>query len=411
MAHKIKRLTTVGVRALTKPGMYADGAGLYLQINPTGAKSWAFLFQWRGSRKQMGLGSLKVCNLAEARAAADVARRAVANGVNPIEDRGDLPVVSRTFGTVADQLLDALRPEWKNAKHVYQWEQSLKVDAAPLRALDVDAVSTEDVLAVLKPIWAVKPETASRTRGRIERVLDAAKAKGWRTGENPARWKGHLALLLPKRQKLYKGHHPAMPFDEVSDFIGQLRARPAPAARALELLILTASRTGEIIGAERSEFDLAKRVWTVPAARMKGKVEHRVALSDAAVRVVRAALTEGDEFARLNPQVETRWIFPDPTGVKPMSNMAMMMLLRRMGHDTVSVHGFRSTFRDWAGERTNFAREVVEAALAHQVGNEVERAYRRGDALEKRLKLMAAWDSFLTKRPNIASPEQTLNAA
>lgn len=259
----------------------------------------------------------------------------------------------------------------------------------------MDAVTTEDVLAVLKPIWAVKPETASRTRGRIERVLDAAKAKGLRTSENPARWKGHLALLLPKRQKLYKGHHPAMPFEEVADFISQLRARPAPAARALELLILTASRTGEVIRAERSEFDLAKRVWTVPAGRMKGKVEHRVPLSDAAVEVVKTALADGDEFAKLNPQAETRWVFPGPTGAKPMSNMAMMMLLRRMGHDAVSVHGFRSTFRDWAGECTNFAREVVEAALAHQIGNEVERAYRRGDALEKRRKLMDAWSRYV----------------
>ncbi|MFZ4165209.1 tyrosine-type recombinase/integrase [Brevundimonas sp. NPDC058933] len=407
MAHQIKRLTAVAVRAHSAPGLYADGAGLYLQINKTGAKSWAFIFQWRGARKQMGLGSLKVRSLAEAREAADAARKLVADGINPIEERGDTRTTDRTFGALADQLLDALRPEWKNAKHVYQWEQSLKVDAAPLRSLDVDAVTTEDVLAVLKPIWAVKPETASRTRGRIERVLDAAKAKGLRTAENPARWKGHLALLLPKRQKLYKGHHPALPFDEVSEFIGQLRARPAPAARALDLLILTASRTGEIVGAERSEFDLVKKIWTVPAERMKGKVEHRVPLTDAAVKIVRAAWAEGDEFAKLNPQAPTRWLFTDPTGMKPMSNMAMLMLLRRMGHDDISVHGFRSTFRDWAGECTNFAREVVEAALAHQVGNEVERAYRRGDALEKRRKLMDAWASYIESARTLVTLDTT----
>jgi len=394
MAHQIKRLTAVAVRAHSAPGLYADGAGLYLQINKTGAKSWTFIFQWRGARKQMGLGSLKVRSLAEAREAADAARKLVAGGINPIEERGDTRTTDRTFGALADQLLEALRPEWKNAKHVYQWERSLKVDAVPLRALDVDAIATEDVLAVLKPIWAVKPETASRTRGRIERVLDAAKAKGLRTGENPARWKGHLALLLPKRPKLYKGHHPAMPFDMVADFMRDLRTRPAAAARALELLILTASRTGEIVGAERSEFDLSKKVWTVPAERMKGKVEHRVPLTEGAVKIVQAAMTEGDVLAKLNPQVPTRWLFTRPDGMKPMSNMAMIMLLRRMGHESYSVHGFRSTFRDWAGECTNFPREVVEAALAHQVGNEVERAYRRGDALEKRRKLMDAWSGY-----------------
>ncbi len=397
MAHQINRLSTVGVRNLSKPGLHADGGGLYLQINPTGAKSWAFVFQWRGSRKQMGLGALRVCSLAEAREAADAARRLVAKGVNPIEERARTPEGGRTFGDVADQLIEALKPEWKNAKHVYQWEQSLKVDAAPLRALDVSAVTTEDILDVLKPIWTVKPETAARTRGRIERVLDAAKAKGLRVGENPARWKGHLVLLLPKRQKLYVGHHPAMPFDEVAPFFTELAARPAPAARALELLILTASRTSEVTGARRQEFDLDKGVWTVPAGRMKGKVEHRVALSNKARDAVRAALDDADEFAKVNPGADADWLFPDPTGVKPMSNMAMLMLLRRMGHDAYSVHGFRSTFRDWAGECTNFAREVVEAALAHQIGNEVERAYRRGDALEKRRKLMEAWAGYCTR--------------
>lgn len=394
MAHQINRLSTVGVRALSKPGLYADGGGLYLQINPTGAKSWAFIFQWRGSRKQMGLGALRVCSLSEAREAADAARRLVAKGINPIEERARSTEGGRTFGEVADQLIEALKPEWKNAKHIYQWEQSLKVDAASLRPLDVAAVTTEDILDVLKPIWTVKPETAARTRGRIERVLDAAKAKGLRAGENPARWKGHLVMLLPKRQKLYVGHHPAMPFDEVSAFFAELAARPAPAARALELLILTASRTSEVTGARRQEFNLAKGIWTIPAGRMKGKVEHRVALSAKAVAAARSALAEADEFAKVNPDADADWLFPDPTGTKAMSNMAMLMLLRRMGHDDYSVHGFRSTFRDWAGECTNFAREVVEAALAHQVGNEVERAYRRGDALEKRRKLMEAWAGF-----------------
>jgi integrase len=386
MARQINRLTPRRVAALQTSGLHADGGGLYLQIGPTGAKSWSFVFQWRSKRKQMGLGALLTTTLAEARQEADAARRAVARGINPIDARRLAHVGGNTFGAVADDLIKSIQTEWKNEKHRYQWTQSLEVDAAALRPLDVNRITTDDVLAVLRPIWTTKPETASRTRGRIERVLDAAKAKGLRTGDNPARWKGHLAVLLPKRQKLTRGHHPAMPFTEICDFVTLLSARPALAAQALELTILTACRTGEVIGAKTSEFDLAKALWVIPADRMKAKAEHRVPLNAAALALVKQLIADQEELGAMS-----EYLFADGSGQKPISNMAMNMLLRRMGQRTYTVHGFRSTFRDWAGECTDHPREVIEAALAHTVGSEVERAYRRGDALDKRRLLMADW--------------------
>lgn len=334
----------------------------------------------------MGLGGLLTTTLGEARQEADTARRSVAKGINPIEARRRARVSGITFGDVADDLVRSIQSEWKNEKHRYQWSQSLEVDAASLRQLDVDKITTDDVLDVLRPIWDTKPETASRCRGRIERVLDAAKAKGLRTGDNPARWKGHLAVLLAKRQKLTRGHHPAMPFDKVADFMALLNARPALAARALELTILTACRTGEVIGARIPEFDMAKALWIIPAERMKGKADHRVPLTGPALALVKRLIAEHTESG-----VESDYLFADGSGEKPISNMAMNMLLRRMGELTYTVHGFRSTFRDWAGETTDHPREIIESALAHVVGSEVERAYRRGDALEKRRSLMADW--------------------
>jgi integrase len=386
MARQINRLTPRGVTALQTPGLHADGGGLYLQVGPTGAKSWSFVFQWRGKRRQMGLGSLLTTTLAEARQEADAARRAVARGINPIDARRLARVGGNTFGDVADDLIKSVQSEWKNDKHRYQWTQSLEVDAAALRPLDVDKITTDDVLDVLRPIWTTKPETASRTRGRIERVLDAARVKGLRTGDNPARWKGHLSVLLPKRQKLTRGHHPAMPFTEIPDFMTLLAARPALAARALELTILTACRTGEVIGAKASEFDMAKALWVVPPERMKAKAEHRVPLNAPALALVKQLIAEQEEL-----DANSEYLFADGSGQKPISNMAMNMLLRRMGQLSYTVHGFRSTFRDWAGECTDHPREVIEAALAHTVGSEVERAYRRGDALGKRRVLMADW--------------------
>lgn len=401
MARTVNRLSPRFVQTVKVPGRHADGAGLYLQVDkPTvtepdraGAKRWVFVFQWAGARKEMGLGGLNARGLADARLAAAAARKLVGEGKNPIEERkAEQEPDGDTFGEVADDLLASLEPEWTNEKHRGQWKTSLEVYAKPIRAKAAGAVTTDDVLEILKPIWSTIPETASRTRGRIERVLDAARAKGkiaspW---ENPARWKGHLALLLPKRRKLTRGHHPAMPFAAAPAFLADLRDRPATAARALELTILTAARTSETLLARWKEFDLDAAIWTVPAERMKMRVEHRVALSKPAVALLRQMHAEPG--ALIGPD---DYVFPGGVKGKPLSNMAMDMLLRRMGQEAYSVHGFRSTFRDWAGETTNFPRDLAEAALAHKVGDEVELAYRRGDALEKRRKLMEAWAGFL----------------
>jgi integrase len=279
--------------------------------------------------------------------------------------------------------------EWKNAKHKAQWEMTLREYAKPLRDMSVDAIRTEDVLKVLKPIWTEKPETASRTRGRIERVLNAAKALGHVSGENPAAWRGNLKNLLPAPRKLARGHHAAMPFTEVPAFVQRLQDRPAIASLALEWTILTAARSNETLGATWGEIDLPARVWTVPAKRMKSGRAHRVPLSARAMELLEeASLVRFDEKPG-------SYLFPGQKRGKPISVMGMAMLLRRMGVDT-TVHGFRSAFRDWVGEETSFPREVAEAALAHAIGDETEAAYRRGDALEKRRKLMEGWAKYCT---------------
>jgi integrase len=272
---------------------------------------------------------------------------------------------------------------WRNAKHRSQWTMTLTVYCGPLRSKPVAEVGIEDVLTVLQPLWTAKPETASRLRGRIERVLDFARARGQRSGENPARWRGHLDALLPKRAKLTRGHHKAMPFDDVPAFMSSLRERDGVAPLALEFAILTAARSGEVLGARWDEINLDAGLWTVPAARMKGSRAHRVPLSERAVEILRQM-----EQARIS-----EFVFPGLKHNRPLSGMALEMVLRRMKVD-VTVHGFRSAFRDWAGERTTFPREIAEAALAHLVGDAVERAYRRGDALEKRRRLMDAWARF-----------------
>lgn len=389
MARPTNRLPARKVQTIREPGRHADGRGLYLQVDASGARRWVFVFQWQGRRKEMGLGGFGDVGLAEAREAVDAARKLVRAGINPIEERRADRVRGKTFGEVADALMASMAADWSNEKHRSQWETSLERHAAPIRNKPVRTVTTDDVLAILKPIWTTIPETASRTRGRIERVLDAAAAQGHRSGENPARWKGHLAHLLPKRQKLTRGHHPALPFDQTASFMEDLRARPAMAAKALEFAILTAARTGEVLGARWEEIDFKALVWTVPPERMKGRKEHRVPLSSPAVKVL-TALREapGAKIAK------TDLVFPGARDDEPLSNMALSMLLRRMGYNTITVHGFRSTFREWAGEATAFPREVAEAALAHQIGNEVERAYRRGDALQKRRKLMDAWAGY-----------------
>ena len=276
------RLTARKVET-AKPGKYSDGGNLYLIVSPTGARKWVLRFTWRGRAKEMGLGSPATVSLADAREKAASARRKIAQGLNPIDERKRTSGVP-TFGEMADQVREALSAGFRNEKHKAQWKSTLATYAAPLRDKPVDTITTDDVLAVLKPIWTTKPETASRVRGRIEKVLDAAKAKGFRDGENPARWRGHLDHLLPRPSKLARGHHAAMPYDEVAAFVAELREREAIAALALELCILTAARSGEILGMRWDEIDLDKKIWTVPAHRMKAGREHRVPLSQRAAR-------------------------------------------------------------------------------------------------------------------------------
>jgi integrase len=370
-----------------KPGKYSDGGNLYLIVSETGARKWVLRFTWRGRAKEMGLGSAANVPLADAREKAASACRQIAQGLNPIEERkrdGGIP----TFGEMADDVRETLSAGFRNEKHRAQWKSTLETYAAPLRAKPVDTIATDDVLAILKPIWTTKAETASRIRGRIEKVLDAAKAKGHRDGENPARWRGHLDHLLPRPSKLTRGHHAAMPYERVAAFVAQLRERQATAALALEFCILTAARSGEVLGARWSEIDMDKKVWTVPATRMKAGREHRVPLSGRALAVVEqlAEAKQGD------------FVFAGQSRGKPLSNMAMDMVLRRMKVENVTVHGFRSSFRDWAGNVSSFPREVVETALAHVIGDKAEQAYRRSDALEKRRKLMEAWAQYCEPR-------------
>ena len=379
MARKINRLNARAAATIVKHGRHADGGGLYLSISSNGGRRWVFLFRWHGKPTEIGLGSARDVTLARARELAAQARARLAEGISPKDARR--PSGGSTFGECADRVIEAMRPSWRNSKHAGQWEMTLKEYAAPLRRLPVNAVTTQDVLSVLKPLWNEKPETASRLRGRIERVLDAAKAQGLRTGENPARWRGHLDQLLPKRQVLSRGHHAAMNYTKLPAFIADLRARQATAALALEFTILTAARSGEVLGARWEEFDLEHAVWTVPANRMKAGREHRVPLSKRALKILQAIdRVDANDF-----------VFTGQKPGRPFSVMALHMVLRRMNVEAATVHGFRSAFRDWAAECTNFPNEVCEAALAHVIENKAEAAYRRGDLFEKRRKLMEAW--------------------
>lgn len=389
MARQAKKLTARTVATLDQDGRHSDGDGLYLAIDGD-RRRWLFLFTMNGKRREMGLGSARDITLAEARHLAEEARRQVRAGLDPIEARKvERPVVP-TFGTFADELVTALEGGFRNEKHRYQWRQTLGDDyCSAIRSKKVDEITTADVLAVLAPIWQAKQETASRLRGRIEKVLDAAKAKGFRSGENPAAWRGHLANLLPARQKLARGHQPAMPWDAVPVFVGRLRAREAVSARALEFLILTATRAGEVFGATWAEIDTTAKLWTIPASRMKAGREHRVPLTDRALAILAEMAS-----VRTSPKSDA-FVFPGGRAGRPLSNMAFRLLLDRMGETGFVPHGFRSSFRDWCGECTPFPREVAEAALAHIVGNAVEQAYRRGDALEKRRELMNAWAGFI----------------
>ena len=382
MAHRVNRLNARAVATIKEHGRHADGGGLYLSISPNGGRRWVFLYRRHGKPTEIGLGSARDVTLARARELARQARANLAEGINPKDVRKGSK--QATFGECADRVIEAMRPSWRNEKHAAQWKMTLLHYAAPLRHLPVDKIDTDEVLSVLKPLWNAKPETASRLRGRIERVLDAAKAQRLRSGENPARWRGHLDQLLPKRQQLTRGHHAAMPYADVPIFISELRLRQATAALALEFAILTAARSAEVLGARWDEFDLERAVWTVPAERMKAGREHRVPLSLRALRIVTdMANSRTSEF-----------VFAGEKPARPLSTMSLEMVLRRMKIENATVHGFRSSFRDWAGNETEYPRELIETALAHVIGDKAEQAYRRSDALEKRRKLMEAWASY-----------------
>lgn len=385
MALSLNKLNARAVATMTKPGRHGDGGGLYLVVSKSCSKRWVFLYRRADRLREMGLGGVASVSLATARELAALARANLQSGIDPIEAKQRSPCQVPTFGSEADDFITMMRPQFRNAKHVAQWEMTLNIYAKPLRGIPVDKITTNDILTVLKPLWLTKSETASRLRGRIERVLDAAKAKGHRSGENPALWRGHLDKLLPKRQKLTRGHHAAMPYIDVPAFIKALREREAIAARALEFTILTASRSGEVFGATWKEMDLKAAVWTIPAERMKAGRVHRVPLTDRCLELL-------EEMARAGVTADG-FVFPGAKLGRPLSVMAMEMVLRRM-EIAFTVHGFRSSFRDWCGEVSTFPREVAEASLAHVIGDETERAYRRGDALEKRRKLLAAWNAF-----------------
>lgn len=385
--HVAEKLNAIKIKKLKSAGRYGDGRGLWLHIGPSGGKSWVFRFMLAGKSREMGLGTLDALTLADARDAARAARKLVASGLDPIESRRAEAAVrtdtSIPFEDAAEQYITSHQASWKNEKHRDQWRSTLKTYAYPVFGKTmVSAIDTALVLKVIQPIWNEKPETASRIRQRIERILDWSKVRGFRSGENPARWKGHLDQLLPMTSKIRRvRHHPAMPHAELPEFMQELREQEFISARALEFTILNASRTGEAIGAQWSEFNFATKIWTIPGERMKAGREHRVPLCDRSLEIL-AALPRESEF-----------VFPGAKPKQPLSNMAMAELLKGMKHE-FTVHGFRSTFRDWADERTNYPREIIEASLAHVNKNKTEAAYKRGDSLEKRRRLMREWENF-----------------
>jgi integrase len=388
-----KRLTALGMKKIVKPGRHADGGGLYLDIAKSGSRSWVFLYQRAGKRREMGLGRVDDVPLALARVKAAEARQILATGGDPLDVRreAERQVKPKTFGEAADALLADVEGGWRNDKHRAQWKMTLTKYAGPLRDLPISEVGTDDVLKVLRPLWSRVPETASRTRGRIERVLDYARARGWRSGENPALWRGHLALMLPKPEKLRRGHHRALPYQEIPAFMARLRNTKGLGARALEFQILTAARSGEVRGATWAEIDFNAELWIIPKERMKANRAHRVPLPPHAMALLEDLL--GMARAEHGDEAPSALLFPGTLLDRPLSDGTLERVLDRLSV-AVTPHGFRSTFRDWAGDTTDHPREVIEAALAHAVGDETERAYRRSDALEKRRTLMEAWSAY-----------------
>lgn len=392
MASQINRLTALKVKN-AGPGMHADGGLLYLLVKPTGRRSWIFRYRDRESTKlrDMGLGPAWDVSLTEARECAAKFRRMLRDGQDPMKDKHDRKMVARAlhaksmaFGQCAELYIQTHRSGWKNPKHAAQWDSTLRTYCVPIWKLPVDTVDTALVMKCLDPIWTTKTETASRLRGRIESVLAWSTVRGLRSGDNPAAWRNHLDQLLPARNKVQKvEHRPALPYAEASAFMIELRGRDSLAARVLELQILTAARPGEAAGAQWGEFDLDGAIWTIPAGRMKAGKEHRIPLSPAAVKLLRAL-----------PHISAH-VFP---GVKnrPITTEAAMKLLKEL-RPGLTAHGFRSTFRDWAAETTAHPREVIEAAMAHRLKDAAEAAYQRGDLLQRRAVLMKDWANFCAK--------------
>jgi len=383
----VNKLSARKVATILRPGRVSDGAGLYLYVKKSGRKSWVFMWSKDGTRREMGLGGYPTISLGKAREIAQVQREIIAEGRDPLllrrqskEERKAL-----TFGEAADHLIETLKSDWTNEKHRHQWRRTVTHYCSAIRSISVKDIDTDDVLKVLKPIWTTKEETARRLRSRIERILDYSTAHGWREGENPARWKGHLKDLLPKRDSSRRRNFAAMPYEAIPAFLQNLDAQEGVARLALEFTIHTAARTNETLGATWNEIDFDEGIWNIPAERMKGKQAHSVPLSGRSLEILAEA-----KALRMSD-----YVFPGARANRPLSNMSMNMLIRRMSIENVTVHGFRSSFRDWCGDQTDFPREVAEAALAHKIGNKVEQAYRRRSALDKRRDLMLKWSDYL----------------
>lgn len=412
MARTVERLTALGVDRISKPGLHADGTGLYLRVTPDKTKNWVYRYMLNGKPRWMGLGPLHTISLADARIRAAECRKRRYDGIDPIDTRRADKLKKKleaaraiTFKQCVERYIAAHKAGWHNAKHAAQWTNTLATYVEPeIGKLPVQEIDTALVTKVLEPIWATKPETASRVRQRIEAVLDWATVRQYRSGANPARWRGHLETLLPSRSKVRRvEHHAALPYGELGEFMRALRAQEGIAARALEFAILTAARTGEVLGARWNEIDAYSKLWTVPAERMKAKKEHRVPFGARAIEIMEAMR----KLAGSSPAADA-FVFPGAARGKPLSNMAFLMLLRRMRRSDLTAHGFRSTFRDWAAERTNYASEVAEMALAHTVADKVEAAYRRGDLFERRRRLMDDWATYCSTLGAAAS-EKIIN--
>ncbi|NML91211.1 tyrosine-type recombinase/integrase [Sphingobium sp. TB-6] len=406
MGRAIHKLSPRRLEGLKKPGWYGDGGGLWLRIEADLTKRWIFVWVRNKKRREIGLGPFRDFTLNDAREMAYAARKIIKEGGDPlkmrmevaeearreaaVEQASESPALTPTFLACAKDYIAAHEDGWSNAKHRWQWLNSLTKHVKPILEKPVDTITEDDLVEVLKPIWNVIPDTAGRVRGRIETILDAAKASKhiaspW---ENPARWKGNLIHRLPKRRRMSKGHYAAISYEDMPAFFAALKERPAPAARALELTILCATRTSETLGMQWKEVDLKSGIWTVPAVRMKMRIMHRIPLSDAASDILKA-MTSGKT---IDPD---DFVFPGQKPEKPLSQMAMTMVMRRMDLGHFTVHGMRSSFRDYMGDMTEHAETVIEHALAHQVGDSTVRAYRRKDAFDKRKTVMADWANYL----------------